>query len=141
MVAVVATTPDNAKTYFGYRPARVLVAADPELSTHRAYGVPGVQLTPQLVQDLSGVKIDVDGALSEPLPIPEAAEALARMDGYQPTEADRSRSPPPRAHADSRTITPRAASNLRVVERGSPITFVRQPSTRATSCPPRSCTA
>ena len=39
-LAVVATAPDNARLYFKFRPTRVRLASDPELSTHRAYGVP-----------------------------------------------------------------------------------------------------
>src|SRR5438105_9334195 len=39
-LAVVATAPENARLYFKFRPTRVRLAADPALTTHRAYGVP-----------------------------------------------------------------------------------------------------
>src|SRR3990172_7798509 len=39
-VAVVNTPPERARLYFKYRPTRVLLAADPEAATHRAFGVP-----------------------------------------------------------------------------------------------------
>jgi peroxiredoxin len=39
-LGVVATTPENARLYFKFRPTRLRLAADPELATHRAYGVP-----------------------------------------------------------------------------------------------------
>ena len=39
-VAVVNTPVERARLYFKYRPVRVLLAADPEAATHRAFGVP-----------------------------------------------------------------------------------------------------
>ena len=39
-LAIVATPIENAQLYFKFRPTRLRLAADPELSTHRAYGVP-----------------------------------------------------------------------------------------------------
>src|SRR5262245_66630731 len=39
-VAVVNTPLSRAQLYFKYRPARVLLAADPEAQTHRAFRVP-----------------------------------------------------------------------------------------------------
>src|SRR5580765_5170113 len=39
-MAVVNTPLDRARLYFKYRPARVLLAADPEAATHRLFGVP-----------------------------------------------------------------------------------------------------
>src|SRR5262245_27420475 len=35
-LGIVATTPENARLYFKFRPTRLRLAADPELSTHRA---------------------------------------------------------------------------------------------------------
>src|SRR3984893_7833105 len=39
-MAVVNTPLERARLYFKYRPARVLLAADPEAATHRAFRVP-----------------------------------------------------------------------------------------------------
>src|SRR5688572_32987475 len=39
-LGIVATPPENARLYFKFRPTRVRLAADPELVTHRAFGVP-----------------------------------------------------------------------------------------------------
>ena len=88
-LAVVATTPENARMYFQYRPARVLVAADPELMTHRAFGLPKVEVTPELMEALKTVKGNPTGELAEPLPLMEAAEAVDKLHGFQRTEADR----------------------------------------------------
>ncbi len=97
-VAVVNTPQERARLYFKYRPARVLLAADPEAETHRAFGVPaGV-----IVEDESATswpqsatmgqflaaKVNPTGELPEALPEPEAAAELNRREGFQPTEID-----------------------------------------------------
>ena len=88
-LGVVATTPENASLYFRYRPAKIALAADPELTTHRAYGVPKPVPTPELMEQMASTKINPHGMFPEPLPIPEAAAAAARLDGYQETDTDR----------------------------------------------------
>jgi peroxiredoxin len=87
-LGVVASAPDNARLYFKFRPTRLRLAADPELSTHRAYRVPRPAATPEFMEALGRVRINPTGELPEPLPVMDAAGALARMDGYVNTEAD-----------------------------------------------------
>ena len=48
-LGVVATPPENARLYFKFRPTRLRLAADPELTTHRAYGVPKPTPTPEFM--------------------------------------------------------------------------------------------
>jgi peroxiredoxin len=87
-LCVVATPPENARLYFRYRPTRLRLAADPELTTHRAYGVPKPEPTPQLMNVLETTRINPDGILPEPLPIMQAAEAITKLDGYAGNETD-----------------------------------------------------
>jgi peroxiredoxin len=87
-LAVVATAPENARLYFKFRPTRVRLASDPELSTHRAYGVPRPAVNPELMEALGTTRINPDGVLPEPLPIIDAATALGRVDGYSETKTD-----------------------------------------------------
>ena len=51
-LAVVATAPENARLYFKFRPTRLRLAADPELTTHRAYGLPKPVPTPDLLAQM-----------------------------------------------------------------------------------------
>jgi peroxiredoxin len=88
-LGIVATSPENARLYFKFRPARLRLAADPELTTHRAFGVPKPAATPELMKALETTRINPDGILPEPLPITEAAAAVATLDGYKGTETDR----------------------------------------------------
>jgi peroxiredoxin len=88
-LAVVATAPENARLYFKFRPTRLRLAADPELTTHRAYGVPKPVPTPEFMQALETTRINPTGEFPEPLPIVEAAAAMAKLDGYVGNETDR----------------------------------------------------
>ena len=87
-VCVVATPPENARLYFKFRPTKLRLGADPELTTHRAYGVPRPAVTPEFMQTLAATKVNPTGELPAPLPIPEAAAKLGEMDGYVGTPAD-----------------------------------------------------
>jgi peroxiredoxin len=87
-LGVVATAPENARLYFRFRPTRLPLAADPELTTHRAYGVPKPVLT-DFMRALETVRVNPYGELPEPLPILQAAETLAKRDGYVDNETDR----------------------------------------------------
>ena len=87
-LCVVATTPENARLYFKFRPTRLRLASDPELSTHRAYGLPKPAPTPAFMQALETVHINPGGVFPEPLPIKQAAEALTKADGYVNTPID-----------------------------------------------------
>jgi peroxiredoxin len=88
-LGVVATSPENAKLYFKFRPTRLRLAADPELKTHRAYGLPKPVPTPDFLQALETVRVNPFGDLPEPLPIAQVVEATAKADGYTPNERDK----------------------------------------------------
>ncbi|MPR13829.1 redoxin domain-containing protein [Microvirga tunisiensis] len=87
-LGIVATPPENARLYFKFRPTRFRLAADPELTTHRAFGIPKPTPTPELVKALGEIRINPDGILPEPLPIMEAAAAVAKLDGYTENDTD-----------------------------------------------------
>ena len=88
-LGIVATSPENARLYFKFRPTRFRLAADPELTTHRAFGVPKPAATPELMKAIETTRINPDGILPEPLLVTEAAAAVAALDGYKETETDR----------------------------------------------------
>jgi peroxiredoxin len=87
-LAVVATELDNARLYFKYRPARVALAADPYLVTHRAYALPRLEVTEALTSELYALRLNPTGELPEPLPMSELGNLLDRKDGFQRTPAD-----------------------------------------------------
>jgi peroxiredoxin len=87
-LAIVGTELDNARLYFRFRPARMTLGSDPQLTTHRSYGVPLYPATPELFAVLENTYINPTGELPAPLPVPAVAARLAALDGYQPTPID-----------------------------------------------------
>ena len=88
-LGIVATTPENAQLYFKFRPTKLRLASDPELSTHRAYGLPRPALTPEFETALHTTRINPTGELAEPRPIMEVAAAVAQADGYVENQTDK----------------------------------------------------
>jgi len=87
-LVVVATPPDNARLYFRFRPTSLRLGADPELTTHRAYGIPRPVPDAEFMRVITTVRINPSGELPEPLPIAEAGPALTAIDKYAATPAD-----------------------------------------------------
>ena len=88
-VGIVATPPSRARLYFRFHEARIPLAADPELSTHKAYGAPGgIPITPELLQivDERSLAFAREHALAAK---PGTAFGdINAIDGYQPTADD-----------------------------------------------------
>jgi hypothetical protein len=89
-LGIIATKPENARLFFRFRPTQLPLAADPDLVTHRSYGLPKLEFTPEVVQAVHSVRVNPTGKLPEPLPLEEAGHALDRLEGFTPTEVDRS---------------------------------------------------
>jgi len=75
-LAVVATDPENARMYFKFRPTKLRLASDPFLSTHRAFGVPKPEPSPEMMEALEQISVNPFGDLPEPMPIVTAAKAM-----------------------------------------------------------------
>ena len=87
-LGVVATAPENARLYFKFRPTRLRLASDPELTTHRAYGVPKPAATPEFMTALETTPLNPGGLLPAPLPGMQAVAEIGKLDGYVPNETD-----------------------------------------------------
>jgi peroxiredoxin len=85
-LAVIGTTVNNARLYYRHHETRMAIAADPALVTHRAYGLPKVETTWEVV---SAKRVNPTGELPEALPLWEATKALGRLDGFKPTDTDK----------------------------------------------------
>jgi peroxiredoxin len=88
MLGIVATKPEHARLYFRFHPARVPLAADPEMTTLRAYGVPKPPVTPERLQYYQSMRVNPYGALPEPVLGTEVMASLNQLDGYEFTETD-----------------------------------------------------
>jgi peroxiredoxin len=97
-VAVVNTPPERARLYYKYRPAKVLLGADPEAATHQAFRLPaGVFVEdesatswPQSVTmgQFQALKINPTGELPAGQNPFAAMETLNKKDAFEPTEVD-----------------------------------------------------
>jgi peroxiredoxin len=88
-LGIVATTPENAQLYFKFRPTKLRLASDPELTTHRAYGLPKPAATSDFVKAMETTRINPTGEFPQPLPISEVAMAAAKADGYVENQTDK----------------------------------------------------
>jgi alkyl-hydroperoxide reductase/thiol specific antioxidant family protein len=88
-LGVMATTPDKARLFFRFRPPRIRIGCDPDLRTHRAYGVPNVAVTPEMWQAVEVAAVNELRGMGQPeVPVVEAYDTLGKLDGYTPTEDD-----------------------------------------------------
>jgi peroxiredoxin len=98
-MAVVNTPLERARLYFKYRPARVLLTADPEAATHRSFGVPAGTLVENeseaswaqgkvTMGQLQALMINPNGELPEPQNVFAVSETMNKQDGFEMTEAD-----------------------------------------------------
>ncbi len=87
-LAVVATQVDRARLYFRYRPTRLALGSDPELTTFRAFQVPKPEATPQFMEAIQTTRTDVGGELPDALPIRDALNALDAKDRFEFTPSD-----------------------------------------------------
>jgi len=88
-LAVMTTDARRARMFFRYRRPRMPVGADPDLTTHRAYGLPNAAITPELLEAVQSKATQLLGELKQPeVPTAEAYDTLGRLDGYQVTEGD-----------------------------------------------------
>jgi peroxiredoxin len=87
-LAVVASPLERTRLYFQYRPTRVPLAVDPDLVSHRAFGISQFSVTPEFRDSLRTVKIDAMGELPRPVLLREAVTALQEKDHFELTSAD-----------------------------------------------------
>ena len=87
-LAVVATELQNARLYFKHRPARVALAADPDLVTHRAFGLPRRVVSDEYMTAVKTVPVNPTGELPEPRPLAEISAMLDQADGFMRGPAD-----------------------------------------------------
>ena len=87
-LVIVATGAERARLYFRFRPPRCEVGADPGLIAHRAYGVPGTAMTPEVVEIVRSKWADLARELQLQAPAGQTYDALNRLDGFTPVETD-----------------------------------------------------
>jgi len=86
-LGVVATEAERARLYFRFRRPRMPMGADPDLATHRAFGLPNFgPLSPDVGEVLERAAVRELGLTGPPRE--GALTQFARHDGYDVTGAD-----------------------------------------------------
>jgi peroxiredoxin len=88
-LGVVATDAPRARLYFRFHQARIPLAADPDLVTHRAYGVPGIPMTPELYEAIKERAFAFTRERGLPATPGTAHADMNAFDGYWPTADDK----------------------------------------------------
>jgi hypothetical protein len=86
-LGVVATDAARARLYFRFRKPRMPMGADPDLVTHRAYGLPNFGPMTSEAEEALGRAAGRELGLTGP-PSPEALARFMRHDGYDATPDD-----------------------------------------------------
>ena len=87
-LGVVATNAERARLYYRFRPPRVELGADPDLTTHRAYGLQQSAVTPEILQTIRSKIAGLARERGLEVPEAEAKGALNRLDGFEPIGSD-----------------------------------------------------
>jgi peroxiredoxin len=85
-VGVVATAPERARLYFRLKPSRFPLGADPDLVTHRAYGLPVIErndeaaeMVERAAQQLAR-ELHIEAPPGQGRAIVDAADGFTRLD-------------------------------------------------------------
>lgn len=87
-LAIVGSKAERARFFLRFRPVRHPVGADPDLITHRAYGVPQTAVTPEIMQALNGAYDALARKLKIEVPEGAARDAISKLDGFEVTESE-----------------------------------------------------
>lgn len=99
-LAVINTPLDRAKLYFRHRPTPVTLLSDPDCITHRAFGVPYIEMVPDeaaqsakwpytsTMPQFMAARHNPGGVLQEPLQPMESNIVLNAREGFEMLEAD-----------------------------------------------------
>ncbi len=87
-LAIVGSKAERTRLFFRFRPVSYSVGADPDLITHRAYGVPQSPRTPEIWQAVLSAYGNLARELQLQVPESEARDAVGRLDGFEVTESE-----------------------------------------------------
>ena len=87
-VGVVATAPDRARLYFRFNPSRFPLGADPDLVTHRAYGLPVIERNEEALEMVERAAQRLAGELGIEAPPGQGRVTVDAADGFVRLESD-----------------------------------------------------
>jgi peroxiredoxin len=88
-LGIVGSAVERVRFYMRYRPVRYKLGADPDLTTHRAYGLPQSPMTTEIWNAVEFASNRLARELGTQVPERGATEAIGRLDGFETTESER----------------------------------------------------
>jgi len=87
-LAIMGSRVERVRFYLRHRSVPYPVGADPDLSTHRAYGVPQSAVTPEIMQAIDGVYASLARELALQVSEGNVRDVIGQLDGFQKTESE-----------------------------------------------------
>ncbi len=87
-LGIVGSEVERVRFYFRFRPVRGAVGADPDLTTHRAYGLPQSPVRPEIWHAIESACGNLARELGMQVREGTARETIGRLDGFEPTESE-----------------------------------------------------
>jgi hypothetical protein len=88
-LGIVGSAVERVRFYVRFRPIRCALGADPDLTTHRAYGLPQSPMTAEIWTAVEAASKNLALELGVQVPDSGATEAIGRLDGFEPTDSER----------------------------------------------------
>jgi peroxiredoxin len=88
-LGIVGSAVERVRFYLRFRPGRYALGADPDLTTHRAYGLPRSPMTGEIWGAVESASRNLARELGIPEPGPGASDAIDRLDGFEKTDSER----------------------------------------------------
>jgi hypothetical protein len=88
-LGIVGSAVERVRFYLRFRPIRCALGADPDLTAHRAYGLPQSPVTPELWGAVESASEKLARELGVEVPESGAREAIGRLDGFEATDSER----------------------------------------------------
>ena len=88
-LGIIGSAVERVRFYVRFRQVRGALGADPDLTTHRAYGLPQSPMTSEIWGAVESASKNLAHELGMPVPESGAREAIGRLDGFEVTDGER----------------------------------------------------
>jgi hypothetical protein len=88
-LGIVGSAVERVRFYLRFRPSRCALGADPDLTTHHAYGLPQSPMSTEIWSAVESASKNLARQLGRRAPESGATEAIDRLDGFEATDSER----------------------------------------------------
>jgi len=88
-LGIVGSAVERVRFYLRFRPSRCALGADPDLTTHHAYGLPQSPMSTEIWGAVESASKNLARQLGKRVAESGATEAIDRLDGFEATDSER----------------------------------------------------